>query len=134
MALIQEDLNLLSKTTKGFPEQHFFRHEKGAGQAKVGSQYGPRYLYKWWIKACDNLEIKGIDLYGGTRHSSVTALSQQFSAEQIKEHGTGHDTSKAFERYFQAETKVSKVIFEAANTRSLKKNPSQKVVSLVDYR
>ncbi len=132
--LIKEDINLLAGTTKGFPEQYFFRHEKGAGQAKIGSQYGPRYLYKWWVKACENLGIKGIDLYGGTRHSSVTALSQQFSAEEIKEHGTGHDTSKAFERYFQAEAKVSRVIFEAADVSPKTEKPPKKVVSLNDYR
>jgi len=27
-------------------------------------QFGQRYLYKWWKKACKNLKIDGIDLYG----------------------------------------------------------------------
>ncbi|MDA3822109.1 MAG: hypothetical protein PF450_05795 [Bacteroidales bacterium] len=134
LPLIDEDINLLAGTTKGFPEQYFFRHDKGAGQAKVGSQYGPRYLYKWWIKACDNLGIKDIDLYGGTRHSSVTALSQQFSAEEIKEHGTDHDTSKAFERYCQTEAKLSRIIFEAADASPKTAKSPEKVVSLNDYR
>lgn len=78
--------------------------------------------------------IKGIDLYGGTRHSSVTALSQKFSAEEIKDHGTGHDTSKAFERYFQAETKISQVIYEAADAPPKQEKHFEKVASLDDYR
>ena len=39
-------------------------------------------------------------LYGGTRHSSVVALREHFSPEQIKQ-GTMHQTNKAFERYFR---------------------------------
>ena len=42
----------------------------------------------------------GVDLYGGTRHSSAVALRKDFSPEQIKQ-GTMHQTNKAFERYFR---------------------------------
>lgn len=61
---------------------------------------GQKYLYKWWEKACENLGVEGVDLYGGTRHSSATALKDHLSPEQIKV-GTMHSTNKAFERYFQ---------------------------------
>ncbi|MBF0099610.1 MAG: hypothetical protein HQK77_01750 [Desulfobacterales bacterium] len=70
-------------------------------------------LYKWWIKACVNLGIENIDLYGGTRHSSTTALREHFSPEQIKRDGTRH-SSKAFDRYLQAQNLDSLKIYEKA--------------------
>ena len=55
-------------------------------------------------KACANLNIEDVDLYGGTRHSSAVALRENFSPEQIKQ-GTMHNTTnKAFERYFRIES------------------------------
>lgn len=62
-----------------------------------------------------NLGIKGVDLYGGTRHSTVTFLAQHFSRDEIKEHGTGHETSKAFDRYMQAEASKSLNIYRKAS-------------------
>jgi hypothetical protein len=58
-----------------------------------------RYLHKWWKKACSNLGIEDLDLYGGTRHSSVTALRENFSQEEIRRSGTLHSTNKALDRY-----------------------------------
>ena len=52
-------------------------------------------------KACDNLGIKCVDLYGGTKHSTATALGERLTPEEIKRGGTGSATNKAFERYFQ---------------------------------
>jgi hypothetical protein len=50
-----------------------------------------------------NLNIEGVDLYGGTRHSTVRALRKHYSPEQIKEAAMSK-TNKAFERYLgQAE-------------------------------
>ena len=43
-----------------------------------------------------------MDLYGGTKHSSATALRKFRSPEQIKK-ATMHATNKAFERYFRIE-------------------------------
>ena len=40
-------------------------------------------------KACNNLGIKGVDLYGGTKHSTATALSEFLTPEEIKRGGTG---------------------------------------------
>jgi hypothetical protein len=70
-------------------------------------------LYKWWKKACANLGVEGIDLYGGTRHSTVTALRKDFSPEQIKA-GTMHSTNKAFDRYLQIQTDDALSIYEAS--------------------
>ncbi len=48
--------------------------------------------------ACQSPNIIGIDLYGGTRHSTVTALGQVLTPEQIQRRVTGH-VSDAFKRY-----------------------------------
>jgi len=79
---------------------YFFRHLKGNGAAKPGQRFGKDYLYKWWKKACANLGIEGVDLYGGTRHSSVVDLRKRHSPESVKR-ATMHSTNKAFERYLQ---------------------------------
>jgi hypothetical protein len=59
------------------------------------------------------LGVKGVDLYGGTRHSTVTALGEKLSPEQIKA-GTLHSTNKAFERYFQGEARNARLVYQAA--------------------
>jgi integrase len=65
-----------------------------------GKRFGRDYLYRWWKRACRNLDIK-VDLYGGTRHSTVIYLrSCGFTPEEIKR-ASMHSTNKAFERYLQ---------------------------------
>ena len=111
--LLAEDLEILQSIPRGLPHMHIFRHTKVKGH-KPGSPFGDGMLLRWWHKACDNLGIKGADLYGGTRHSTVNYLKQFYTKEQIKNHGTGHETSKAFERYFGDEAKPSLDIFQKA--------------------
>ena len=69
-----------------------------------------------------------MDLYGGTRHSKVTALRKQFSPEQIKA-GTMHSTNKAFDRYLQIQTDDALSIYEASlgGKRVENKNGKKKV-------
>lgn len=55
------------------------------------------------MKACTNLGIEGVDLYGGTRHSSVRALRRYRSPEEIKRAAMS-ETNKAFERYMGKDT------------------------------
>jgi len=98
--ILDEDIELVKQAGLSFPRSHFFRHAEGKSGVKLGRTYGEKYFYKWWKKACDNLGVKDVDLYGGTRHSSVVALREHFSPEQIKQ-GTMHQTNKAFERYFR---------------------------------
>ena len=82
--LLDDDIRLLGEQPKGFPELHFFRHLKGRGGNRPGSKFGKGYLYKWWKAACRKLSIEGVDLYGGTRHSSAIALRQSHTPEEIK--------------------------------------------------
>jgi integrase len=110
VALLEEDAELAEKvrrmTGRGLPDIPFFRHVKGNGGAKPGQRLGKDYLYKWWKKACSNLGFDSVDLYAGTRHSTVTALGEYFTADDLRESGTFH-ASEAFERYFQVRRDMS---------------------------
>ena len=121
--LLPEDIELPNSIPRGFPEMPFFRHTKSSRGVPENKRFATDYFYRWRKMACENLSIKGVDLHGGTRHSTVTALSEHFSRGEIKEHGTGHDTSKAFERYMQAESKKSLKIYRVAANKN--KKPEQ---------
>ncbi|MGD9058275.1 MAG: hypothetical protein PVF38_19165 [Desulfobacterales bacterium] len=109
--LIDDDIELLNEIPSGLPDLYFFRHRKGNGAVKPGERFGKDYFYKWWKAACKNLSIEGVDLYGGTRHSTVTALGKELTPEQIKA-GSLHKTNKAFERYFQSRQIDAKVVYQ----------------------
>ncbi|MBI9074913.1 MAG: hypothetical protein JEZ02_05835 [Desulfatibacillum sp.] len=112
--LLQEDIDAIKAMPKGFPDQHLFRHEESEFHgAKVGHGFGLRILYKWWKKACANLKIYDVDLYGGCRHSSVTAMGEHATPEDIKK-ATEHSTNTAFSRYFQPDMETKKEIFRLA--------------------
>ena len=103
--LLAEDIEIVESLPKGLPFLPFFRHEDG-------EQIGQNSFYKWWRRACRKLGIEGVDLYGGTRHSSATAMAEYFSPEEMRQHGTMHGTNKAFERYFQRSASPSRAIYE----------------------
>ena len=119
--MLDDDVDIFKQVKPGFPRSYFFRHETGKGGVKNGQKYGEKFFYKWWKKACDNLGIEGVDLYGGTRHSSAIALREHFSPEQIKQ-GTMHQTNKAFERYFRVGADDIRMIYKQT---SLKKKSLQ---------
>lgn len=96
--ILPEDVDLLKTFTFSFPTMPFFRHDGGLQGTKKDQAYGEKYFYKWWKRACTNLNIEGVDLYGGTRHSTVRALRKHYSPEQIKE-AVMSKTNKPFERY-----------------------------------
>lgn len=98
--MLDVDMKLINELPVGMPELPFFLHGSKVQGCRPGQPFGEKYLYKWWKRACENLGIEGVDLYGGTRHSSATALKSALTPEQIKS-GTMHTTNKAFERYFQ---------------------------------
>jgi hypothetical protein len=100
--MLPEDIDLFKGLPRSFPGMPVFRHEKGNGGAKPGARYGRFYFWKWWPRACKQLGIEGVDLYGGTRHSGATALGRFFSEEEIQKSGTFHKNNQGFARYFQA--------------------------------
>ena len=99
--LDDEDIELIRSMPKGLPDMYFFRHQPGKKGVITGSQFGPKYFKKWWDRACKNLGVKDVGLYGGTKHTVATALGRLLSPEEIKRGGTGSKTNKAFDRYFQ---------------------------------
>jgi integrase len=96
--LEDDDINILRTFPKSFPEVFFFRHGKVSGVSE-GRQYSRKMFNRYWMKACSCLGVEGVTLYPGTKHSTVTALGQLLSPEEIKRGGTGHLTNAAFERY-----------------------------------
>ena len=87
--LLPEDVELIKALpTKGLPHVPFFRHEGGVRGCKAGLPFGEKYLYKWWKRACANLGIPDVDLYGGTRQSSAMALRQ---IPHPRRNQAGHD-------------------------------------------
>ena len=109
--MLDEDKELIKSLPTGLPQLPFFRHGQGVSGCTPGEPFGHKYFYKWWKRACKNLGIDGVDLYGGTRHSSATALKQFLTPEQIKA-GTMHSTNKAFERYFQTNASDALEVFK----------------------
>jgi integrase len=120
--ILEEDIEILRSFPEAIPSIHFFRHVKGIQGVREGEPFGEKYFYKWWVKACKNLGIEGVDLYGGTRHSSARALRQYCSPEEIKR-ATMHSTNKAFERYFQIESDDLREIYsKTKGSKKSKKN------------
>jgi hypothetical protein len=54
---------------------------------RPGQPFGNKYLYKGWIKACENLGVEGLDLYGGTRHTTTTELAKRYGREAAMANG-----------------------------------------------
>jgi hypothetical protein len=125
--LIPEDVEILKSFPKGFPELYFFRHPTGVRNCRPGGQFGQRYLYKWWKKACKNLGIEGVDLYGGTKHSSAMALREFATPEQIKR-AMMTSTNKAFERYYRIESDEVRNVYELNRNQAYNKKKNFKEI------
>ena len=98
--LLDDDADLLQSMDKSFGELYFFRHIEGRGGNAPNTKFGKGYLYKYWKKACANLGVDGVDLYGGCRHSSAVDLRKRHSPEAIKR-ATMTATNEAFNRYLE---------------------------------
>ena len=96
--LLPEDLAMVEGMTRALPDIYFFRHPDNG--SRPGQRFGKKFLYVQWRKACEELSIEGVDLYGGTRHSSAIALRQHSTPEQIRQ-ATMPTTNTAFGRYYQ---------------------------------
>jgi integrase len=115
--LLSEDVDLLRSLPRGLPDLYFFRHGKGLKGVAAGDRFGDKYLYKWWVKACEKLKIEGVDLYGGTRHSTVKELRRFRTPEEIRL-ASMHSTNKAFERYYRTDPDDYRDIYKEARGSS----------------
>ena len=104
--LIPEDVEMFkSFDLSPFPEMPFFRHANGR-------PFGRNHFYRYWKKACKNLGVEGVDLYGGTKHSSARALRRFHSPEEIQR-AMMTKTNKAFERYFRIESEDARMVYQS---------------------
>jgi hypothetical protein len=90
-------------------------------------RFGNRYFYKWWKKACKNLGVEDVGLYGGTKHTVAAALGQLLSSEEVKRGGTGLKTNKVFGRYSQPQKREQVQVITAI--KQLKKESRGEVVT-----
>ena len=95
------------------PEAYWPSRIGPTGPTRPGQPFGDKYFWKWWKRACRNLKVEGVDLYGSTRHSSATALQEHFSPEEIKE-AAMHGVNTAFQRYFRTNIRRLKAAYEKA--------------------
>lgn len=114
ITLIEEDIEILKEVSQGFPNSFFFCHSRNMGNARIGDKFSKCTLQRYWHKACSNLNIYDVDMYGGTRHSTTVYLGQFFTPEQIKT-ATMHSTNKAFERYFRISSNQVREIYSQAS-------------------
>ena len=105
----------------GLPYMPYFRHHGGIRNCKEEAGFSYKTLYLFWKKACKNLGVEGVDLYGGTRHTTTTEMARIVGKEKTKR-ATGHDTNKAFERYCQAQDETG---FEVARIMADRKKPAK---------
>lgn len=120
----------LSKQYPSFPTMPYFRHIRGLKGVTADKQYGKDLFYKWWVRACKNLGVEGLDLYGGTRHSTTTAIAEMTDEATAKQ-ASGHMTNKAFDRYCQAENTVAfKMARLIKDDRGGGTNTKEKVIDL----
>ncbi len=127
--LLPEHVEIYKELTEkypGLPNLPFFRHIGGISGTASNQSFGQKYFYKKWVDACKSLGITGLDLYGGTRHTTTTELAKVAGRDNAKKF-TGHDTNRAFERYCQAQDSTA---FQMAKVVADKKRKPAEVIEL----
>jgi len=79
--LLDQDVDLLKTMPPAFPSLPFFRHINPRRGVATRAKFGHDYLYVWWKKACRNLGITGVDLYGGTRQGLLFLIRSTASVQ-----------------------------------------------------
>ncbi len=95
-----ETLKDLKEEFPALPHIPFFRHHGGIKGIKPNTVFGPKYFRIRWNAACKELGIEGLDLYGGTRHTTTTEIARLAGTENARK-ASAHTTNKAFDRYCQ---------------------------------
>ena len=74
--LLQDDWQI-AQDERAFGNEYFFRHESGR-------QYGKDYLYEQIRRVLKELGFYNVKAYTVIRHSTLSALNQEYSPEQIQ--------------------------------------------------
>lgn len=115
--LLSEDVAMAETLQTGFPKMSFFRWDTGGNGKRAGDPYGRNYLYKLWMRACKNPDVTGVDLYGGTRHTTMQYLRKKPSPEGVKRLSL-HTTNKALDRYLEISFDELREGYALANSQS----------------
>jgi hypothetical protein len=97
------------------PSAYFFRHTKGISGCTENEQFGNKYLYKWWNRACELVGLKGVPLYPGTKHTTATETARMLGTDKART--ASGLTNKAFDRYCQVENNGSFEVVKAIRKR-----------------
>lgn len=112
------------KDHPALPEIKFFRHHGGVQSVKPDQPFGPKLFRQWWYRACKKLGVEGLDLYGGTRHTTTTEIAKRAGTENARK-ASAHHTNKAFDRYcqFQDDTafQMAKIVKDNAKVLAFEK-------------
>jgi len=108
------------------PAMPFFRHEGRRGHTKAGGRFSRQMLWAAWKRACARLGVEGVDLYGGTKHSTAVGVRQILGYEEVRKM-TGHTTNKAFDRYIQLQGEALRGLY---SRRDDLLNPDKPLINL----
>ncbi len=99
--LLDEDVKFIDSLSRGFPTMPFFRHDASVKGMPPNTPFGNRILRKVWNCAYKKLEITGVGLYGGTRHSTMQFLRSLGKSKEDVKVLSDHSTNKALDRYLE---------------------------------
>jgi len=110
--LLPEDWGLVQRDS-AIGDTRFFRHTK-TRQTMTDEPFGKDLWYRHWKTTARELGFADIDLYGATRHSSASDLSDSYSPEEIRAYWTEHTTTQSFYRYLHPNEKIKRDMYERA--------------------
>ena len=94
-------------------------------------RYTKDIISRLWNDACKAVGVK-INLYSGTKHSTVTKMMKQYSPEQVKI-ATGHASIQSVYRYGKVEIEDKRALLEGKvfdlKTRERSANVSKKKIT-----
>jgi len=103
--LHQEHIDIWKACRKdypGLPDTPYFRHHgRVRGTTRTGIVFGENVFYLAWQAACKELNIEGVPLYPGTKHTTASETARLLGTDRAKV--ASGLTNKAFERYCQVE-------------------------------
>jgi integrase len=95
LPLVDEFLNILNGIPRSINENDYIF------KGKKGKAIGGNVLTRAWNEACKLARVKGVTLYQGTKHSTLSNLGRTASDSQLRKL-TGHTNSKIIQRYSQS--------------------------------